>query len=143
MSEHKNKILIVDDEANIHYSFKKILPGEYRIISAQTAEEGIEKLKKDVPDIVVMDIKLPGMDGLEALKTMRGIDARIPVIMMTAFGTVTTAITAMKFGAYEYLLKPFDILLISLSAMIICFLATLYPAHQAAKVNPVEAIRYG
>ena len=109
MSEHKNKILIVDDEANIHYSFKKILPGEYRIISAQTAEEGIEKLQKDVPDIVVMDIKLPGMDGLEALKTMRGIDARIPVIMMTAFGTVTTAITAMKFGAYEYLLKPFDI----------------------------------
>jgi two-component system response regulator AtoC len=104
-----HKVLIVDDETNIHYSFQKILPPEYQILSAQTAEEGIEKLRRETPDIVVMDIKLPGMDGLEALKTMREIDARIPVIMMTAFGTVNTAITAMKFGAYEYLLKPFDI----------------------------------
>jgi two-component system response regulator AtoC len=109
VSEYKHRVLIVDDEANIHYSFKKILPSKYQLLSAQTAEDGIKKLKKEAPDIVVMDIKLPGMDGLEALKAMRKIDARIPVIMMTAFGTVNTAITAMKFGAYEYLLKPFDI----------------------------------
>jgi two-component system response regulator AtoC len=107
--EQKYKILIVDDEPNIHYSFQKILPSEYTILSAHTAEEGIEKLSQEIPDIVVMDIKLPSMDGLEALKAMREIDARIPVVMMTAFGTVTTAITAMKFGAYEYLLKPFDV----------------------------------
>lgn len=101
-------ILIVDDEPNIHYSFQKILPDSYAILSAHSAEEGIEKLRSEKPDVVVMDVKLPGMNGLEALQKMKAIDARIPVIMMTAFGTVNTAITAMKYGAYEYLLKPFD-----------------------------------
>jgi two-component system response regulator AtoC len=103
------KILIVDDEANIHYSFQKILPDNYSLLSAHSAEEGIEFLKKEIPDLIVMDVKLPGMSGLEALKLIKNIDARIPVIMMTAFGTVDTAITAMKYGAYEYLIKPFDV----------------------------------
>jgi nitrogen regulation protein NR(I) len=109
VGEQKHTILIIDDEPNIHYSFQKILPSEYTLLSAKRAEEGIEKLRKEIPDVVVMDIRLPGMDGLDALKAMREIDSRIPVIMMTAFGTVNTAITAMKFGAYEYFLKPFDV----------------------------------
>jgi nitrogen regulation protein NR(I) len=107
--EDMYKILIVDDEANIHYSFQKILPEKYELVSAHSAEEGIELFKKDIPNLVVLDVKLPGMDGLEALKIIKNIDARVPVIMMTAFGTVDTAISAMKFGAYEYLIKPFDI----------------------------------
>ena len=102
-------ILIVDDEPNIHYSFEKILPDDIRIVSAHSAEEGISKLRTEQPDVVVMDVRMPGMDGLEALQKMRAVDGKIPVIMMTAFGTVNTAITAMKFGAFEYLLKPFDV----------------------------------
>ena len=103
------RILIVDDEPNIHYSFQKIFSPKYSILSAKTAEEGIVKVKTELPDVVVMDVKLPKMDGLEALQQMHKLDSKIPVIIMTAFGTVNTAITAMKFGAYEYLLKPFDI----------------------------------
>ncbi|KAA3620239.1 MAG: sigma-54-dependent Fis family transcriptional regulator [Calditrichaeota bacterium] len=102
-------MLIVDDEPNIHYSFAKILPQEYSIISAHDAQSGIDKFKRDQPDVVVMDIKMPGMSGLDALTKMREIDARIPIIMMTAFGTLNTAITAMKNGAFDYLLKPFDL----------------------------------
>ena len=102
-------VLIIDDEPNIHYSFEKLFQDTHRIISAHSAEEGISKLQKEQPDVVVMDVRMPGMDGLEALQKIRAIDAKIPVIMMTAFGTVNTAITAMKFGAFEYLLKPFDV----------------------------------
>ena len=102
-------VLIIDDEPNIHYSFEKLFQDTHRIISAHSAEEGISKLQKEQPDVVVMDVRMPGMDGLEALQKIRTIDAKVPVIMMTAFGTVNTAITAMKFGAFEYLLKPFDV----------------------------------
>lgn len=109
MADVKAKILIVDDETNIHYSFEKILGSDYDIASAQTAEDGLLKLEKLHPDVVVMDIKMPGMNGLEALKRMRDIDGRVPVVMMTAHGSMDTAIKAMKYGAFEYLLKPFDI----------------------------------
>lgn len=103
------KILIVDDEPNIHYSFQKILEPNQEIISAHNAEDGIARLRKYKPDVVVMDVKMPGMDGLEALQKMRKIDSKVPIIIMTAFGTVNTAIKAMKYGAYEYMLKPFKI----------------------------------
>jgi nitrogen regulation protein NR(I) len=103
------RILIVDDEPNIHYSFQKMLQADYRVFSAHNAEEGLSKLKSSRPDLVVMDYKMPGMTGLEALQEIRKIDTRVPVILMTAFGTVNLAIEAMKFGAYEYLLKPFDV----------------------------------
>jgi len=102
-------ILIIDDEPNIHYSFEKILSPDYRVISAHSAKEGLEKLRRERPDVIVMDVRMPGMDGLEALKQIREIDDKVQIIMMTAYGTVNTAITAMKFGAFEYLLKPFDV----------------------------------
>jgi nitrogen regulation protein NR(I) len=103
------RLLIVDDEPNIHYSFQKILDRSYEIISARSAEEGIALLQSETPDAVVMDIKMPSMDGLEALQKMRTINKQVPIIMMTAFGTVDTAIEAMKFGAFEYILKPFEV----------------------------------
>ncbi|KAA3658150.1 MAG: sigma-54-dependent Fis family transcriptional regulator [Calditrichaeota bacterium] len=106
----KNKtILIVDDEPNLHYSFKKIFPQDYIILSAHDGQAGIEKMQHEKPDVIVMDVRMPHMDGLEALSKMKEIDARIPVIMMTAHGTLNTAITAMKNGAFDYMLKPFDV----------------------------------
>ncbi len=108
-SSREVRVLIVDDERNIHYSFQKILPSEYQIISAESAEDGIRLLREVSPNIVIMDVRLPEMNGLEALKQMRKINEKIPIVMMTAFGTMNTAITAMKFGAFEYLLKPFDV----------------------------------
>lgn len=109
MGEKQPRVLIVDDEPNIHYSFEKILSSRCEISSARSAEEGIHKFETEHPAVVIMDIKMPGMDGLQAIKRMRESDAKVPIIIMTAYGTVNTAITAMKYGAYEYLLKPFDV----------------------------------
>ena len=102
-------ILIVDDEPNIHYSFQRMLPAEYRIHSAHSAKEAIERVETGAIDLVILDIRLAGMNGLEALQRMQQLDARVPVILITAYGTMNTAINAMKFGAFEYLPKPFDV----------------------------------
>ena len=105
-----SNILIVDDDFNLRQSFEKILTEEgHVVLSACTGEAGIEVIKKRIPDLVIMDIRLPGMNGLEAFRTIRDIDSKIPVIVMTAFGTTETAIEATKLGAFDYMLKPFEI----------------------------------
>ncbi len=104
------KILIVDDDAQLRHSFEKILSAEgHKVLMAATGEAGLEIVRNDRPEIVVMDVRLPGMGGLEAFKAMSEVDAKLPVIIMTAYGTTDTAIEATKQGAFDYLLKPFDI----------------------------------
>lgn len=103
-------ILIVDDDAQLRHSFEKLLTGEdHSVLTAPTGEAGVERVKAELPDLVIMDVRLPGMDGLTAFKAMREFDTKIPVIIMTAFGTTDTAIEATKLGAFDYMLKPFDI----------------------------------
>ena len=105
-----DKILIVDDDPSMRYSLARMLQGEG--VSLSSAKNGAEALKlfvEEKPDLVIMDIKMPGQSGLEVLKQIRERDPKILVILMTAFGTTETAIEAMKFGAFDYLLKPFDI----------------------------------
>ncbi|MHB0959490.1 MAG: sigma-54-dependent transcriptional regulator [Pirellulaceae bacterium] len=102
-------LLIVDDEPNLLYSLKKALESdELRVLTAETAEQGIEAVRTYGPDAVILDVRLPDMSGLDAFTHIRHIDARLPVIIITAFSTSETAIEAMKRGAYEYLLKPVD-----------------------------------
>jgi two-component system NtrC family response regulator/two-component system nitrogen regulation response regulator GlnG len=104
-----NKILLVDDERNVHYSFQRALGEAFRIISAFSGEEALQKLSSDKPHLILLDVKLPGADGLDTLQQIKGVDREVPVILLTAYGTTETAITAMKLGAYDYLLKPVDI----------------------------------
>ncbi len=100
-------LLIVDDEKNVLYSLEKGLKADgYVIITADTAKQGVELVRTAKPDVVLLDVRLPDMSGLEAFDRMRNLDPRLPVIIMTAHGTTETAIEAMKRGAYEYLLKP-------------------------------------
>ena len=102
-------LLIVDDEPNLLYSLKKGFESdELRVFTAETAEQGIDAVRKHGPDAVILDVRLPDMSGLDAFNQIRHIDARLPVIIITAFSTTETAIEAMKRGAYEYLLKPVD-----------------------------------
>ena len=102
-------LLIVDDEPNLLYSLKKGLESdELRVLTAETAEQGIDAVRKHGPDAVILDVRLPDMSGLDAFNQIRHIDARLPVIIITAFSTTETAIEAMKRGAYEYLLKPVE-----------------------------------
>jgi len=103
-------ILIVDDDAQLRQSFDKLLTEEgHTVQTAPTGEAGIAMVRESVPDMVVMDVRLPGMSGLEAFRAVHEIEPRLPVIVMTAFGTTETAIEATKLGAFDYVLKPFEI----------------------------------
>ncbi len=103
-------ILIVDDDAQLRQSFEKLLSAEgHTVKTASSGEAAIALVKAGVPDLVIMDVRMPGMSGLEAFRTMHEIEPKLPVIIMTAFGTTETAIEATKMGAFEYVLKPFEI----------------------------------
>ena len=103
-------ILIVEDEPKMLRLLELNLSEEgYSVKTAEDAEAGLALLRKDRIDLVVTDLKLPGMNGLEFLQSVKRHDARIPVIVMTAYGTVETAVEAMKAGASDYVLKPFSL----------------------------------
>lgn len=105
-----DRLLLIDDEADLHYSFRRLFESEdLEIATAMSGEEGLRLLKRFKPDLVLLDLRLGGMNGLEVLRRIRLVDARLPVILMTAYGGTQTAIEAMKLGAYDYLLKPFDV----------------------------------
>ena len=105
-----DKLLLIDDEDDVRYSFKRIFESpDLDLETAASGEEGLEVIKSFQPDLVLMDVRMGGITGLETLRRIRQDDAKLPVIMMTAFGTTQTAIEAMKLGAYDYLLKPFDV----------------------------------
>jgi len=104
------RILIVDDDPSMRYSLNRMMDGQGLQLSlAKNGAEALERFEQDRPDLVVMDIKMPGRSGLEVLREIKEKDPKALVILMTAFGTTETAIEAMKFGAFDYILKPFDI----------------------------------
>src|SRR5712691_11431605 len=105
-----SKLLLIDDEADVQYSFQRTFDSpEVELSTASSGEEGLRLIPKVKPDLVIMDIRMGGITGLETLRRIRQIDPKLLVILMTAYGTTQTAIEAMKLGAYDYLLKPFDV----------------------------------
>ena len=105
------KILVVDDEAPVREILKKGLSqmGGFSVEVARNGLEAIEKIENDVFDLVLTDMKMPGMDGLELLKTIKGTWPDMMVILITAYGSVETAVEAMKMGANDYITKPIDL----------------------------------
>lgn len=102
-------ILIVDDEKNYLLVLKELLGEEgYEVVTAQSASEALSIFQESEPDLVITDMKMPGMSGMELLSALKEKDLHLPVIMMTAYGTVEKAVEAMKKGAYDYIIKPFD-----------------------------------
>ncbi|MBW1837083.1 MAG: sigma-54-dependent Fis family transcriptional regulator [Deltaproteobacteria bacterium] len=105
-----NTILIIDDDDPLRRSFHKLLTEEgYQVKSAAAGEAGLDMIQKEIPDLVVLDMRLPGMNGLETFQAIQEIEPRLPVIIMTAYGTTEIAIEATRMGAFDYILKPFDI----------------------------------
>src|SRR5512147_2966099 len=105
-----DKLLLIDDEADVQYSFRRIFDSpEIELTTASSGEEGLKLIPQVKPDLVLMDIRMGGITGMETLRRIRQMDTRLLVILMTAYGTTQTAIEAMKLGAYDYLLKPFDV----------------------------------
>jgi DNA-binding NtrC family response regulator len=102
-------VLIVDDEIGVRESLKMILKNDYEVSSARNAEEAFSKIKEHSPDVILLDILLPDLDGLKVLERIKQNDPDMVVIMITATNTVNTAREAMKLGAYDYVTKPFDI----------------------------------
>lgn len=103
-------ILVVDDEPAIGWTFREGFQDEgYSVDTAGSAEQALQLKANRRPDVILMDVRLPGMNGLDALATLKQSDADIPVIMMTAFGSLSTAVEAIDRGAFDYLTKPVDL----------------------------------
>jgi len=108
-------ILVVDDEKFITLSLKQHLEKEgYEVFTAESGEEGLEVFRTEIPDIILLDIHLPGISGLETLEAIRKINKEVIVVIITAHGDIETAVSAIKLGAYDFVEKPFDINRISL-----------------------------
>ncbi len=108
MEKKKGKILVLDDEKIVLDSVTRILDDEnYRVETCRKGEHAVEKLKEGGFDILITDLKMPGMDGLQAMEAMLEIDPDLSVIMFTAYSTVDSAVKAMKLGAVDYIRKPF------------------------------------
>jgi len=108
-SDKVRSVLIVDDEVGARESLKIILKNDYDVFLAKNAEEAFLQIKEHAPDVILLDIILPDLDGLKVLERIKQNDPDIIVIMITATKTVKTAVEAMKLGAYDYVTKPFDI----------------------------------
>jgi diguanylate cyclase (GGDEF)-like protein len=105
----KGKVLVVDDAPDTLEIIQTLLHYEgYDVITALTGEEGVKKAEEEKPEVILMDINLPGIDGNEALKRIRQINPQQCVVMLTAFATVDNAIQALKEGASDFLKKPFE-----------------------------------
>lgn len=109
MGDTRKKILIVDDEAGIRDSLRLLLQGSFDVSVAGDGAEALARVSELRPDLVLLDLLMPTIDGLETLKQLRERNAEMPVIMLTGAATVKSAVQAMKWGAVDYLNKPFDI----------------------------------
>ncbi len=103
------RILIVDDDKDLCFNLSCILKEEgHEVIAASDGKQALNALAENVPDLVLLDVRLPGMDGVELLEEMKKIEKNLPIIMLTAYSDVKSAVKAMKLGAFDYITKPFD-----------------------------------
>jgi DNA-binding NtrC family response regulator len=106
-------ILIVDDQKDFCTVLSDSLSQDhYRVFTAFNGKMALQLVKKEKPDLMLLDIKMPGMDGIEVLRKIKKMKKEIAVIMFTAYGTLETARKAMKLGAYDYVTKPVDLFLL-------------------------------
>jgi len=106
---NKDTILVVDDERGVRQSFNMLLKDSYHLLLAETGKEAMEVFKKNSVDLILLDIRLPDFENLELLEKLKEIDPYTEIIMVTAVNDVRTAVKAIKLGAYEYIVKPFDV----------------------------------
>lgn len=109
-AEYLYRVLLVDDEKSMRRNISDLLgPLRYQIVEAANGVEALEKFQADAPQIVILDINLPGKNGLEVLEEMKKISPDVPVIVFTAFGTSERAMKAIRLGAFDYMEKPFEL----------------------------------
>lgn len=110
------KIVLIDDEVNMIWALEKALTKEgHQVVSAQDGLEGLQLIRNACPDLVLTDVKLPGLSGIQLLEELKGEFTALPVILLTGFASVEMAVEAMKIGAADFILKPFDIETVKIS----------------------------
>ena len=105
----KNQILVVDDEIGPRESLKMILSPDYNVVTAENGQEGIDKFDSSVPDLAIIDIRMPVMNGVDLMKAIRERSPETPIIILTGYGTLESAQEAVRLGAYDYISKPYDV----------------------------------
>ena len=109
MAVNKTKILVIDDEKDLCFLFKKILtPEGYTVLTALNGYDGIKINQKSDPDIILLDLKMPGISGIETLRRIRKKDSLVIVIIITGYGDAETVREAVDLNVYEYMSKPFN-----------------------------------
>src|SRR4029078_1083856 len=104
----KSRILVIDDEAAIRDSLRMTLEYEgYEFIGAATGQEGLALAERDAPDMVLLHVKMPGVDGIEVLERLRNMNDQLPIVVISGHGTISTAVDATKKGAFDFIEKPF------------------------------------
>src|SRR6266540_7403667 len=101
-------ILVVDDDPGLRDSFRVILEDEYEVLDVPDGAGALEIVRSCQVDLVLLDIRMPGMDGITVLERLKALDDQVEVILVTAVKEVRSAVAAMKLGAFDYLTKPFD-----------------------------------
>lgn len=110
MVENNTNLLVVDDQMGVRRLLYEAFMSEgYKVDMASSGFEAVAKVKEEIPDLILMDMKMPGMNGLEALQEIQRLKINVKVIMMTAYGELEIVTEAMKLGVIEYITKPFDI----------------------------------
>jgi two-component system, NtrC family, response regulator AtoC len=129
------RILFIDDDSKAHRILRTVLPREYHLISSYRGSHGIEAAKREIPDLVLLDIDLPDTDGIDVLKILTRLPTAPPVIMLTALAQISLVVRAMRFGAADYLVKPYE--LASLTNAIKTHAIDSVRATDACVENPV------
>lgn len=102
------KVLVVDDEVEILNILTKYLKDDYEILTASSGQEGIDVFEREKPPVIITDIKMPGMDGIELMRRVKAMDGDAEVIVITGHGDMEIAIESLRLGAVDFLLKPID-----------------------------------
>ncbi len=137
----KNKILVVDDEHLIRWSLEQNLKKQgYDVSTAGSGEDALRLLQEETPDLMLLDIQLPGMNGMEVLEKVKELEEDVIVIMVTALGVLETAVKAMRLGAYDYINKPFN--LDELAIVIKKALETRALKREVAQLRAVQPKRF-
>jgi two-component system response regulator FixJ len=109
MSRAKFRVLVIDDEEAVRSSLSSVLTTyDFAVVTFESPLEGLEMIRSSSPDVIILDVRMPDMDGLSVLRLISEIAPQVPVIMLTGYGEVPVAVRAMKFGAFDFIEKPID-----------------------------------
>src|SRR3972149_4329361 len=109
MPDSRKRVLVVDDEPGVRESIRILLSSDYDVATVPSGDAALDAIQREPPQLVLLDIVMPGIDGMELLERVRVSDPGLPIVILTATKTVKTAVAAMKLGAFDYLQKPFDV----------------------------------